>query len=64
MGGDAENFEPGGGGPKGIEELFHSSGTGGVAFGGIDVGTEPPGGAFPDQLSAHGCATDLREEYK
>ena len=54
MGADVEDFEPGGGGPKGIGALLQSGSAGGVDLGGRNVGPVPPYGAGPEQLSAQG----------
>ena len=54
MGSDVNNFDSGGGVTEGIGALFQGSSTGGVAFGGIYVGPDPPHGAGPEQISAQG----------
>ena len=52
-----EDFETGGGGPKGIVALFQGGSTGGVDIQGRDVGPDPPDGAGPEQISAQGHTT-------
>ena len=61
---DVENFDPGGGGPKGVGELFQGGSTGGVVFWVRDVGPDTPGGAGSEKLLAKGRAKDHREAYK
>ena len=63
-GADVEDFEPGGGRPEGIGELFQGGSTGVVSFWGRYVGPDPPDGAGPVQLSAQGCAKAHRKVAK
>ena len=68
MGEDVEDFDLGGGEPKGIGEIFQGigaifqgGGTGVFAVRGRYMGPDPPYGAGPDQISAQVRATDHRE---